>query len=131
MALIKTKKNKEEKADKKVEIKKAEKAIDSTVNWSLERDLSRVIVRPRITEKGAIVAELNNAYVFDVSKDATKTMIKEAITKIYKVSPKKIRITKVPNKLIRVRGERGKSGVKSGGKKAYVYLKKGDRIEFV
>ncbi len=121
MALLKTKKNKEEKAEKKIE---------NTVTWSLERDLSHVILRPRITEKGAIAAE-SGVYVFDVAKDASKDMIKEAIHNIYKVSPKKIRVTKIPNKSVRVRGERGKRGVKSGGKKAYVYLKKGDRIEFV
>jgi large subunit ribosomal protein L23 len=130
MALLKSKKNKEKKAEKKVDNKKAEKEVNNTVNWSTDRDLSRVIVRPRITEKAAIVSE-DGVYVFDVSSDATKTMIKEAIEKIYKVSPRKIRITKVPSKLIRIRGERGKRGVKTGGKKAYVYLKKGDSIEFV
>lgn len=130
MALLKTKKNKEEKAEKKIETKKAEKKVENTVTWSLERDLSHVILRPRITEKGAIAAE-SGVYVFDVAKDASKDMIKEAIHNIYKVSPKKIRVTKIPNKSVRVRGERGKRGVKSGGKKAYVYLKKGDRIEFV
>lgn len=130
MALLKSKKNKEKKAEKEVDNKKAEKKADNGVVWSIDRDLSRIIVQPRITEKAAIVSE-NGAYVFDVAKDATKTMIKEAIEAIYKVSPKKIRITKVPNKMVRIRGERGKRGVKSGGKKAYVYLKKGDSIQFV
>jgi large subunit ribosomal protein L23 len=130
MALLKSKKNKEEKAEKKVDNKKAEKEVNSTVNWSTDRDLSRVIVRPRITEKAAIVSE-KGVYVFDIVSDATKATVKEAIEAIYKVSPRKVRITKVPNKFVRIRGERGKRGVKSGGKKAYVYLKKGDSIEFV
>lgn len=95
------------------------------------RDLSSIIVRPRITEKGAILASEANTYVFDVAKTATKSEIKSAIAQIYKVTPEKVTTAKVPSKSVRVRGARRKTGVKTGGKKAYIYLKKGDKIDFV
>jgi large subunit ribosomal protein L23 len=93
--------------------------------------LSNVILRPRITEKGAIVADEVNAYVFDVEPTATKASVKQAIQQIYKVSPIKVAIAQIPDKKVRVRGQRRKTGVRTGGKKAFVYLKKGDKIEFV
>ena len=53
--------------------------------------------------------------------------IKKAIKEIYKVAPVRVNITRVqPKKLMR----RGKPGVQQGGKKAVVFLKKGDKIEF-
>jgi large subunit ribosomal protein L23 len=98
---------------------------------SPKADLSNVIRNPRITEKGAILATDKRIYVFDIANDATKTDVKAAIEQIYKVSPKKVTVAQVPDKKVRVRGHRRKTGVKSGGKKAYVFLKDGDKIEFV
>ena len=49
-----------------------------------------------------------------------------AIKAFYKVTPEKINIVRNPSKTVFVRG---KKGVKSGVKKAYVYLKEGDKIE--
>jgi len=115
---------------KKIAVKKATKTQSvTTINQNI--DLSRVIIRPRITEKGAIVAEEANAYTFDVDVRATKPQIKAAIHQIYKVNPAKVCVVQIPNKKVRVRGQRKKSGIRSRGKKAFVYLKKGDSIEFV
>jgi ribosomal protein L23 len=44
----------------------------------------------------------------------------------YNVTPIKIAIAKTPSKAVFVRGRKG---VKNGVKKAYVSLKKGDKIE--
>jgi len=96
-----------------------------------KRDLTWVLKAPRITEKGAILAESNNVYTFDVSPRATKFDVKDAVVSLYKVEPLKIAITRVPSKKVQVRGQRGRMGTKSGGKKAFIYLKKGDKIEFV
>ncbi len=87
-------------------------------------DIERVIVRPRVTEKATISAE-NNVYVFDVVIDANKIQIKEAIKHLYKVEPVKVNIVAIPVKKIVYQG---KKGVKARGKKAYVYLKDGDKI---
>ena len=47
---------------------------------------------------------------------------------MYKVSPMKVRIVNLPAKKVFVRG---KWGEKTSVKKAYVYLKKGDKIEII
>ncbi len=95
-----------------------------------KKDLSSVLKKPRITEKGAIISGINNVYPFDISLDATKKDIIEAVKMIYKVTPVKVAVLTVPSKTV-VSRKNGKKGIKSGGKKAYVYLKKGDKIEFV
>jgi large subunit ribosomal protein L23 len=69
-----------------------------------------------------------NIYTFDVAESANKTEIKKAVLLLYKVQPTKVNILQVPRKNIFVKG---KKGVKSGGKKALVYLKAGDKIEFI
>ena len=42
--------------------------------------------------------------------------------------PTRVNIAKIPSKRTLSRGKRG---VKKGGKKAYVYLKEGDKIELI
>jgi large subunit ribosomal protein L23 len=87
-----------------------------------------IIKKPRITEKSGIQAEGFGVYTFEVTEKANKKNIAKAITELYKVIPVKINITKLPAKIIFTRG---KTGRKSAVKKAIVYLKKGDKIEFV
>ena len=45
----------------------------------------QVIRRPIITEKGLGVKETQHTVVFEVAKEATKTQIREAVQKIFKV----------------------------------------------
>lgn len=87
-----------------------------------------VLLRPHITEKAAIGADQSRVYVFEVAKEATKKSISASVRDVYKVTPVKVRTTAIFAKQVFVRGKRG---VKSGGKKAYVYLKKGDKIELL
>ena len=87
-----------------------------------------IILRPRITEKSGVASEKLNLYTFEVAKNATKPNISKAIKSIYKVTPMKIRTINLPSKQV---FRSGKKGVKSGIKKALIYLKKGDKIEFV
>lgn len=94
----------------------------------LATDLSFVLKAPRITEKATDSIANSNAYVFDVSPRANKVLIAQAVKARYGVTPIKVNIVPVPSKKV---FSRGKRGVKSGGKKAYVYLKKGDKIELV
>jgi len=86
---------------------------------------SLVILKSRVTEKGAYSAE-QNTYVFNVAMEANKIQIKQAIKELYKVIP--IKIATVVNKPQNV-VFRGRPGKKSGFKKAYVTLKKGDTID--
>lgn len=87
----------------------------------------KTIKNPRITEKASNGA-LQNIYVFNVAVSANKKEIKKAIFSLYKVKPVKINILKIPHKKIT---SKGKKGIKGGGKKAVVYFKKGDKIEFI
>ena len=84
-----------------------------------------MLLRPRITEKANFAAE-SNVHTFEISTSATKKQVLEAVKAFYKVTPVKVNIVKNPAKTVFVRG---KKGVKSGVKKAYVYLKKGDKLE--
>lgn len=89
--------------------------------------IKNIIKNPRITEKASFNAE-QNVYTFDVTEGANKTEIKKAIFSLYKVKPVKVNILRVQDKQV---FSKGKKGVKNGGKKALVYLKKEDKIEFI
>lgn len=108
MATIKTKKNTKDVAE--VDTKKAK--------------THPLIKGARITEKAALGAE-RGVYTFNVTDNATKNEIKKAIKLVYGVSPERVSTTKITSKTV-IR--RGKIGTKKGGKKAVVYLKKGDKI---
>lgn len=109
--------------------KEVKKEVKVSTGFSfINKDyLKGVILRPRITEKATVLAEKSSVYVFEVDKNATKPLIQKSIISIYNVVPKKITTVSVPAKKVFIRG---KVGTKSGMKKAYVYLKKGDKIEF-
>ena len=87
----------------------------------------QIIKNPRITEKSSFAQE-QNVYTFDVMKGANKTEIKKAIFTLYKVKPLRVNVLPVPKKNIM---SKGRMGVKGGGRKALVYLKKGDKIDIV
>lgn len=87
-----------------------------------------VLVRPRITEKAANLTS-QNVYTFDVRKSANKKEVMTAVKKLYKVTPIKVRMVNIPAKVVRFRTKRG-FGKTTAGRKAYVYLKKGDQIQF-
>jgi large subunit ribosomal protein L23 len=89
--------------------------------------MTTIINKPRITEKASFALE-QNIYTFDISPKANKTEIKKEIFKLYKVHPIKVNILSVPKKIVMSRGKLGKRG---GGRKALVYLKKGDKIELI
>ncbi len=88
-----------------------------------------VIVRPYITEKAATLME-RNIYTFVVTKGATKYQIRDAVKALYRVTPIAIRIV---NKAPRhsMSRARGRDMMEHGLRKAYVYLKKDDRLNLV
>ena len=92
-------------------------------------DLSWVIKKPRITEKAALLGD-KNVYVFEVARDATKTDVKYAVEKHFKVMPMKVNIVnRVPRTTKSV--SRNRTVTVRGLRKAYVYLKKGDTINLI
>jgi len=91
-----------------------------------EIDLYDIIRNPVITEKATLVSE-NGQVIFDVSKSATKTQIKEAIETLFNVKVKSV------NTLIRkgkVKRFRGRVGKRSDVKKAIVSLEDGQNFDF-
>lgn len=95
----------------------------------MHKHAGQIILSPRITEKGAVLSEVG-AYVFNVSADANKKEIAVAVQTLFKVVPKMVRVVSVPRKRVATRG-RSQKGTTGGGKKAYVYLAKGDTIEII
>jgi len=104
----------------------APKQIKSVHRDTVVLSKAHVLRHARITEKATTKA-MESVYVFDVAQSATKGDIAKAISAIYQVKPHKIAVAKIPSKSVRSL-RTGITGVKRGGKKAYVYLKKGETI---
>ena len=85
----------------------------------MDTALYKVIRRPMITEKGLGAKETNRTLVFEVASAATKTQIKQAVQKIFKVKVESVRTANFHGKFRR----RGRSeGYRRDWKKAYVKL---------
>jgi large subunit ribosomal protein L23 len=95
----------------------------------MQKHTGIILLSPRITEKGAYVSA-NGAYVFNVAPRANKKEIADAVASLYKVTPRKVAVVAVPRKAVKTRGT-NRTGKTVGGKKAYVYLKKGETIELM
>lgn len=87
-----------------------------------------IIRAPWFSEK-ALMATEKGVYTFAVPARATKAEIAGAIKEVYKVAPRKIRIVNLPAKKKAMRTKRG-VGVRAARRKAYVYLNKGETIQF-
>ena len=95
------------------------------MNTDFKAKYASIILRPRITEKATFVNEAN-VHTFEIASEATKKQVIEAVKAFYGVVPTKVNIVKNPAKEVFLRG---KKGTKAGIKKAYVYLRKGDKLE--
>ncbi len=85
----------------------------------------QIIRRPVITEKGLGVKENQGTLVFEVAGKATKTEVKEAVQKIFKVKVDSVRTANFQGKERR----RGKfTGYRPDWKKAYVKLREGEKM---
>ena len=85
----------------------------------------QIIRRPVITEKGLGVKENEGTLVFEVAAKATKTEVREAVQKIFKVKVDSVRTATFQGKERR----RGKfAGYRPDWKKAYVRLKSGEKM---
>ena len=127
MTALFKKKSTETKASP-TEIKEKESA-NGVKTKAVYVDVFAVLHRPRITEKATFATD-RDVYVFEIAPNANKKDVARAVKEIYNVTPIKVNIAAIPYKRIDsfVRKRRGTKG---GGKKAYVYLRKGDRIELI
>ena len=87
----------------------------------------QVLEGPHVSEKAAVVADMNNQYVFRVAIDATKAEIRKAVEQLFKVKVDNVCTLRVKGKV-----KRNKNGLsaKSTWKKAYVRLQQGQDIDF-
>ena len=84
-----------------------------------------VIRRPLVTEKGVEKKESERTLCFEVARDATKTQVKSAVEKLFKVKVEEVRTANFEGKLRR----RGRfAGYRPDWKKAYVRLKEGQKV---
>ena len=89
------------------------------------KDLTRVIVRPVVTEKSTDMGE-SDKYVFEVASDANKNEVKQAVEKFFGVKVIDVRTMNVkgkPKRLGRYMGRR------KDWKKAIVTVQSGDKID--
>lgn len=103
----------------------AQDAKNKKIEEKEKKEIS--LVSKRVTEKSALIAE-KGAYTFNVPGDANKKMIAQMVKKEYKVTPVRVNIARATVKSVR---RKGGPGFKAGSKKAVVFLKKGEKIEFV
>jgi len=87
--------------------------------------LYEVLRRPLITEKSTVL-HAEGKYAFEVAIQATKTQIKQAVQKAFKVEVTAVNVMTVPGKRHRM-GRRELPA--RAWKKAIVTLKPGDKIE--
>ena len=90
--------------------------------------MTSIIRRPRLTEKAANLSS-SNVYTFDIEAGASKHDVARAVSALYKVTPTKVNVVNTKGKKVALRTRRG-TGTKNSNRKAYVYLKKGDTIDF-
>ena len=90
------------------------------------RDISKILVRPLVTEKSHEQPDRHGAYTFVVANDANKIEIADAIEKQFNVKVKDVRTMRYAGKEKRM----GRfTGRKASWKKAVVTLAEGDSIE--
>ncbi len=119
----KDKKTRDQKQQKpKTEIKKTVKGLKQRKGVD-----ASILLRPIITEK-ATDQEVRGCYIFEVNSKANKISIKKVIEQIYGVKPLRVNIIRVRGKRVRYGRSTGKT---KAWKKALVFLKKGDKIEFI
>lgn len=87
---------------------------------------SKVLKRPIVTEKTTQMKTIKNMVVFEVDREATKPLVKEAVERAFKVKVEDVRTMIVRGKFKKMGRFEGK---RSNWKKAIVTLKEGEKIE--
>lgn len=101
----------------------------SKLGHQLQKKAS-ILKRPHVTESTSAAAlnEAHPTYTFQVAPETNKSEVKAAIKELFNVTPVKVNILNVRPQSVVMRGRRG---MVPGMKKAVVYLKKGEKIDFV
>jgi large subunit ribosomal protein L23 len=86
-----------------------------------------VIRRIQVTEKGALLSERDNQYLFEVAPWANKLDVKRAGEDLFKVSVTGVNTMRYAGK--RKRERTARYGKRADWRRAVVTLKQGDRID--
>jgi large subunit ribosomal protein L23 len=120
-------KNDKKEVKKPTKAKAEKKAVATKTGATSSVNLKHVIIRPHITEKSGLLSQ-DNVYSFEVTENSTKGDIANAVAFLYKVTPVKVSVARM---MPRRRTLKGRPGFSAKGKKAYVRIKEGDKIEFI
>ena len=93
--------------------------------------MNRLILKPRVSEKGYALSEQDNTYIFQVPASANKFDIAKAVAGQYEVEVTSVRIAGVPGKAVRAYRNRGRRSIeakRSDIRKAYVTLAEGHKL---
>ena len=94
-----------------------------------EQKIMSILLEPKVTEKSSMIGELNNQYVFKVSKNATKPEIKKAVELMFDgAEVESVQVTNVKGKR---KIFKRSPGQRASWKKAYIKLKSGFNIDFM
>ena len=95
-----------------------------------------IILRPILSEKGTLLSETQNKFIFQVERQCNKLEIKKAVEEKFKVKIKKVATMNIKGKnknmTIRSNGHILRtSGNRSSWKKAIITLEKGFSIDML
>lgn len=96
----------------------------------MTKNLYEILRRPLVTEKSNYQLTDLQQYVFEVPSDVTRTMVKEAVEKIFDVTVVKVNIINMPAKQSRRWRSRRLLVRRAAYKKAIITLAPDDRIPF-
>jgi large subunit ribosomal protein L23 len=89
-------------------------------------EMHAVLVQPLLTEKITGLREKTNTVGFIVHPEANRVQIKQAVESLLKVKVEKVNVLNIRGKVKRLGRS---SGRRSDWKKAFVTLKKGEKLE--
>jgi len=90
--------------------------------------IMKILQRPHISEKSALIAEKGNQLIFKVIKDANKQEIKAAIELMFQVKVADVRVLRQKGKVKKFGQSMGR---RSDWKKAYIRLMPGQEIDMM
>lgn len=88
----------------------------------------QVLLAPHISEKSALLADKADQYVFKVAPTATKPEIKAAVEALFDVKVQSVNVINIKGKQ---KFFRGRSGRRSGIRKAIIRLMPGQEIDVI
>jgi large subunit ribosomal protein L23 len=104
-----------------------DKQAEAVHQGGIRLESHQVILRPLVTEKGMHRSTRDNAYAFEISRQANKDDVRRAVEELFSV---KVLHVRTQNRKGKPRRSKFSSGYTKDWKKAIVKLSEEHRIEF-